>query len=104
MNIGTIFALVQYIIPTIKTVEGLFRGRGRGDSKKEAVTNGVLSHLDELVEASKDLPNIKRIQWQEVLANSPELIKLIGDLIDAIVALINFFSKLDDEDAPGDES
>lgn len=105
MNIGTIFQILQYAIPTIKTVEGLFRGSGRGEQKKEAVTNGILTHLDDLVHASDDLPEVKRLKWQDVITNSPELIGLLGNLIDAVVSLINFFAKLEgDDETPEKES
>jgi hypothetical protein len=88
LSIKTVFSIINYAIPAIKTVEQMFRGRGRGEEKKKAVVEGVLSNLEEeLQQAGQANPGA--YGWLELILKKPELAKKIGDVVDSVVALIN---------------
>jgi hypothetical protein len=104
ISIPTIFKLVNYIIPAIKTAEQ-FLGRGKGKEKKEAVVNGVIAHLVEgsadaqaILGREVDLPNFGvDYKWVELLLNASQVKEKIGDIVDSIVALVNYLGSFDND-------
>jgi len=98
MNIGAIFQIIQFVLPAVQAAEKYIRGRGRGAEKKEAVVSEVLGELESQVGIANSNEDFESLAWADkALENTPELVTLIGNVVDAVVALLNFIRKLDDE-------
>ena len=96
--ITSVITLVPRIIDAVQKAEQFIRGKGRGKEKKEAATENVIQDLKEAVEAAQEMsvPDVKSIKWYKLALSGPELAARVGDVIDAVVALMNFLSKFDE--------
>ena len=94
--VQAIFTIVNAVIPAIKTAEQFFRGKKEGEKKKDAVVSGIVAQLFELLEslgnsATSQIPD--GVGWVKSLVSTDEGKEKLGDLIDAIVGLMNFINK-----------
>lgn len=104
LTIKTVFSIINYAIPAIKTVEQMIRGRGKGKEKRSAVVNGIRSNLlEELGELKKvNLPDFdENYRWMELALNAKGVEERIGRVVDATVDLLNFLGSFDSP--PDDE-
>lgn len=104
--ITSVVTLVPRIIDAVRTAEQYIRGRGRGEEKKKAATETVIEQIQEYVESLKslDIPDFRTIKWWKLVLSGKEFTTLVGNVVDSVVALMNFLSKFDDvkADAPQD--
>jgi hypothetical protein len=103
ISVGTIFAILNYAIPAIKTAEQFIRGRGKGKDKRKAVIDSTIDHLSEVVLKDQsvlpniDLPNFRDYKWLQLALNTTELREKIGVVVDAVVDLVNFLGSFDND-------
>ena len=86
------------IIDAVKLAERFVRGAKRGPEKKELATGFVVDVLKEnLANVEKaQMPDFRTINWLKLILAAPELIEKVGDVIDAVVALMNFLGQFDE--------
>jgi hypothetical protein len=92
--------VVPLVIQAVETVERIIRGPKRGAEKREVAIGEVLDQLGRMSEQARgaNLPNFSDYRWIDLLLAAPEAQEKIGAVIDAVVDLMNFLGRFDNED------
>jgi hypothetical protein len=89
---NAIATVIPYVITGVKLAERFVKGRKKGPEKKALATAFVLDELRDLVESFKsaEMPDWKSINYLELLLNADGVVSRLDDIVDAVVALMNF--------------
>ncbi len=91
MAIKTIAELAFTAVPL---VERLIRGVGRGAEKKVAAREFILEELTNVAgRAPESLPDFANFDWVAAIADWPQIVGAVDNVIDATVALLNVLAK-----------
>jgi len=100
LNFTAIQGILSIVIPAVQTAERFFRGSRRGAEKKEAVVRDVVETLKETHSEATDVASgqsspgiLGRMNWIQLILSAPEIADQIGDVVDAVVKLLNFVRK-----------
>ena len=86
--------IAELAFNAIPLVERMIRGPKRGAEKKVAVREFILDELTQVVGTNKEaLPDFANFDWVAAIADFPQLVSKVDDIIDAVVALLNQLSK-----------
>lgn len=86
--------IAELAFTAVPLVERLIRGAGRGEEKKEAAREFILEELQKVsTESPESLPDFANFDWLAALADWQQIVGLVDDVIDSVVALLNGLAK-----------